>query len=132
MWRLGPIEIVSTASLRHYFNAAKELADTPEIAGSFPQPSLRAHPIAFSPSDGERAQQRSVLLQVAVTEESILAHVWPSTTPGHWWVDVASKPIGELIPSAEVPAALAPVDFHAESWRPLASFLTRSYNVLDN
>ena len=31
--------------------------------------------------------------------------VWPSTTAGHSWVDVASKPIGELIPSAEVPAA---------------------------
>jgi hypothetical protein len=45
-----------------------------------------------------------------------LAHVWPSTTPDHWWVDVNQKPIGGLIPSAEVPAVLALVDFHAEAW----------------
>jgi hypothetical protein len=45
-----------------------------------------------------------------------LARVWPSTTPDHWWIDVDSKPMGELIPSAEVPAALALVDFHAQSW----------------
>jgi hypothetical protein len=45
-----------------------------------------------------------------------LAHVWPSTTPDHWWVDVNQKPIGDLIPSAELLAALALVDFHAEAW----------------
>lgn len=45
-----------------------------------------------------------------------LVHVWPSTTPGHWWVDLNQKPIGGLIPSHEVAAALALVDFHAEAW----------------
>jgi hypothetical protein len=32
------------------------------------------------------------------------------------WVDVNQKPIGWLTPSAEVPAALALVNFHAEAW----------------
>ena len=45
-----------------------------------------------------------------------LAHVWPSTTPHHWWVDAYAKPLGELIPTAEVEAALALADFHAEKW----------------
>src|SRR5437660_1087084 len=32
------------------------------------------------------------------------------------WIDVNQKPIGGLIPSAEVAAALALVDFHADTW----------------
>jgi hypothetical protein len=45
-----------------------------------------------------------------------LARVWPSTTPDHWWVEAHAKPLGGLIPTAEVEAALALADFHAESW----------------
>jgi hypothetical protein len=42
--------------------------------------------------------------------------VWPSTTPDHWWVEIHAKPVGGLIPSVEVTAALALADFHAEKW----------------
>jgi hypothetical protein len=45
-----------------------------------------------------------------------LAVVWPSTTPDHWWVEVHAKPVGGLIPTGEVEAALELADFHAEKW----------------
>ena len=45
-----------------------------------------------------------------------LAHVWPSTTPGYWWVDTHHHAIEKLVPSAEVEAALALRDFHAQAW----------------
>lgn len=45
-----------------------------------------------------------------------IARVWPSTTPGQWWVEALGRAIGGLTPTAEVPAALALAGFKATSW----------------